>query len=414
MGCYPVRFREALLKSFFWPEGSKRQSVPVGGGVFASLSSPPPSRERIVNKSSEDLFKRPSPPMDGFELLLNARFQREWVQAFFERTQFFFLGRRDESAAQDARVGRGGPTVDAVLWDALARFFAFQFHARSEKVDELPQFSARKLVDERSYFWIVVPFVAEPMPGMRPIFLFHMRVIIAAVGPAARVIDRLEPVFLAPAQHVAVDEFAAVVTVDPLPDKGLGPLHIAQLLHGGVLPPAMHGPHFHPGREDIRIVHHPQILAADRPATKGNGVHLRPAWFLFVPRTTADRDVPAQQGSWFGALAPFACFGSARPQEPIQRRWTGLQQLLSHRSGQRPVIRFISGHPVRQHGGQPLAAGLLSAQPDLLQGRQQQRSIVDRRASHNSRKSQLRHGLCRQGANRRFAMIAHELHRLVD
>ena len=62
--------------------------------------------------------------------------------------------------------------------------------------------------------------VAEPVAHVSPVLLFDVRVVVAAVRPAARVEDGLRPTLLAPTQNVAVDKLSAIVAVQAQPDKG--------------------------------------------------------------------------------------------------------------------------------------------------------------------------------------------------
>ena len=78
-GCYRITFKRACLF------GARLQAQRVSGNRLGSgrrlrALARRPGPNRIVNNSSEELFKRPSQSMDRPQFFLDGRFQRERVE----------------------------------------------------------------------------------------------------------------------------------------------------------------------------------------------------------------------------------------------------------------------------------------------------------------------------------------------
>lgn len=114
-----------------------------------------------------------------------------------------------------------------------------------------------------------------------------------------------------------------------------------------------------------------------------------------------------------GAATPPALAAQGADQ-PVQGSRTGCQQRAFEVGIQSAMVRFISGHPLRQQGVQPAPTGLLGRKPNRLENRQQLLAVI------LAGPTGLYGGATRwrrpaaQGANRGLAMIAQQLDGLIQ
>ena len=93
--------------------------------------------------------------------------------------------------------------------------FADERHGRQEQVLEEPEFLSVERVQGGHSLGRVVPDVPHELSDVGPVLLFDVGVVVFLVGPAPR---ELDPVVLAVADEVGVDELRAIVGVDALSD----------------------------------------------------------------------------------------------------------------------------------------------------------------------------------------------------
>src|SRR5262249_44572439 len=90
--------------------------------------------------------------------------------------------------------------------------------------------------------------IANEVPDDRPVLLLDVRAVVFLPGPAA---GKRDAVALTPRQQMAVDEFAAVVAVEPHQRHGQPLAHAMYGAAHALLVLAPDGVEFHPRRPDV-------------------------------------------------------------------------------------------------------------------------------------------------------------------
>src|SRR5688572_20766084 len=156
--------------------------------------------------------------IDALQLVLDGAGQAEGIQSGSLTSQRSGDVLGDLRAREHAVERRLGGVVSAT--DASADpLFALELDGGQEEILEQPQLAAVEGLDGRLRRRAVVAYVAQQLADVRPVLLLDVGVVVLLVRAPAGELDLLG---LAVVPQMLIDEFRAVVRVDPSEPEGQG------------------------------------------------------------------------------------------------------------------------------------------------------------------------------------------------
>jgi hypothetical protein len=325
--------------------------------------------------------------VESIELLGHGSFQFRRVEGFVDRGQLLFGLGIDSVRLQESLVGSLGHIVPP-LHPPPDPFLGHQFDHRLSLQDPVgkevlvqPQLVLVEVVHDLELLRGLVTEVAEDLPDVGPVLLFHPGIVILLVGPGAGEADML---FLAIAPHQVVDHSAIVVGVDLVQGEGETVLYLVQ---GGVdarLPAGSRGMgsaqdslSLPPARGDVRGREGMDELPSSRGSTVGHQIQLHIPGLLPIPFCGEfDWDLLVKQGLGMGVpvlfepqdfalMGQLSVDGAGRDLPELGRCLVTTLHFLSLRD---PVGKPAEPFQLTdQKGLEPLPTGVVKDLPDLGQ-----------------------------------------------